>query len=248
VKVNRVVSISISAALFITLLTLAACGGSSTPTEPAAAAPPPAPEAKTAPTDTPAPAPTDTPEPAPTDTPEPAPTDTPEPSPTDTPEPAAEPTDTPLPSPTDTPEPASASPYDAAMKMAGSWVGEWNNLTFGSSGSTTAEIDVREDGTATITFDLNGNVFGLFDPPPITFEISFDADGLTYEQEGHPLLGDLTLTVGDGAWSLVTVAESAGIALGVEGTLSPESIESTYTVGAPDGSWSADGTFELHRP
>ena len=223
-KVNRVVSISISAALFITLLTLAACGGSSTPTEPAAAAPPPAPEAKT------------------------APTDTPEPVPTDTPEPAAEPTDIPLPPPTDTPEPASASPYDAAMKMAGSWVGEWNNLTFGSSGSTTAEIDVREDGTATITFDLNGNVFGLFDPPPLTFEISFDADGLTYEQEGHPLLGDLTLTVGDGAWSLVTVAESAGIAVGVEGTLSPESIEATYTVGAPDGSWSADGTFELHRP
>jgi len=134
------------------------------------------------------------------------------------------------------------------VKMAGSWVGEWNNLTFGSSGSTTAEIDVREDGTATITFVLNGNVFGLFDPPPITFEVSFDADGLTYEQEGNSLLGDLTLTVGNGAWSLVAVAESAGIALGVEGTLSPESIEATYTVGAPDGSWSADGTFELHLP
>jgi hypothetical protein len=83
--------------------------------------------------------------------------------------------------------------------MAGSWVGEWNNLTFGSSGSTTAEIDVREDGTGTITFDLNGDVFGLFDPPPITFEVSFDADGLTYKQEGNSLLDDLTLNVGDGA-------------------------------------------------
>ncbi len=132
--------------------------------------------------------------------------------------------------------------------MAGSWVGEWNNLTFGSSGSTTAEIEVREDGTASITFDLNGHVFGLFDPPPITFDISFAADGLTYEQEGHPLLGDLTLTVGDGAWSLVALSEAAAIALEVEGTLSPDSIESTYTVGAPDGSWSAEGTFELHRP
>lgn len=225
-------------ASLVAVFTFAACGGSPASPETVDTSPPPAPEAKAAPTDTPEPAPTDTPESAPTDTPEPAPTDAPEPAPTDTPPPP----------PTDTPEPTSAPGYEAALTMAGSWVGEWNNLTYGSSGATTAEIEVSDDGTASITFDLDGNVFGLFDPDPITFDINFDVDGVSYAKEGDSVFGDLTLTVSDGTWSITAIAEAAGIALATEGTLSPESIEATYTVGAPDGSWSADGTFELHRP
>jgi len=235
---NRLTRSIVTAFAGLALFALAACGGSSTPAA-TESAPPPAPAAKVAPAvkaPAPAPAPTDTAAPAPTDTPEPAP------APTDTPEPAPEPTDTPEPEPTDTPG------YDAAVLMAGDWVGEWNNLTYGSSGPPTASIVVREDGTASITFDLDGFVFGLLDPPAITFDMNFDADGVVYDKAGDSLFGDLTLTVTADVWTIMAESEAAFIVLEVEGTLSPDLIDATYTVGAPDDSWTADGTFVLQRP
>ena len=78
--------------------------------------------------------------------------------------------------------------------MAGDWVGEWNNLTYGSSGPTSMEVIVREDGTVSITFDLDGFVFGLLDPPDITFDMNYDADGRVFDKTGDSPFGDLTLT------------------------------------------------------
>ena len=60
-----------------------------------------------------------------------------------------------------------------ATILAGEWVGEWRNTTYGSTGPVA--VDVRVDGaahTATLTIDLGGAVFGEGDPEP--FELTVD--------------------------------------------------------------------------
>ena len=55
-----------------------------------------------------------------------------------------------------------------ANVLPGTWEGEWNNLTFGSSGAITITLTARNNGTIDYVFDIDGNVFGQADPPPVS--------------------------------------------------------------------------------
>jgi hypothetical protein len=107
------------------------------------------------------------------------------------------------------------------------------------------EIIVREDGTASLIFDLDGSVFGMFDPDPIIFDFGYDANGAIFEASEDSVFGDLVFVITADGWSLESESE---IVFTAEGTFAPDLIQATYTVGAPDDSWSADGTFVLQRP
>ena len=102
------------------------------------------------------------------------------------------------PSPSPSPSPA-ASPTGAdlvsqAAVLEGKWTGQWKNLTFGSSGSATADISIdRTAKTITLVLDLGGNVFGEQDPPAQTFTGSLAGDG---KFSGNtPTMGNFTAQV-----------------------------------------------------
>jgi hypothetical protein len=101
------------------------------------------------------------------------------------------------------------------------------------------EIIVREDGTASLIFDLDANVFGMFDPDPITFDFGFDADGAIFEASEDSVFGDLVFVLTADGWAMSSESAIAFIVFTAEGT---------FTVGAPDDSWTSDGTFVLQHP
>lgn len=71
---------------------------------------------------------------------------------------------------TTTVDPA-GSRAEAAAEWAGEYEGEWNNTTFGSSGSIAVSFEVDVEALlAILTLDLGGRVFGQSDPDPLTVE------------------------------------------------------------------------------
>lgn len=152
---------------------------------------------------------------------------------------------TPEPEPTDAPD----TGYDTFAPFAGTWSGEWTNTTFNSTGSIEATIEFNMDGTGTFTFDAGGFVFGAFDPPAITFDATFDADGVTIDMPGDEFFGDVTVTLNpDGAFTMVgDLIPASGIAkVEATGTFTETSMEGTYTVFF-DGSGVAEGVFSMTK-
>lgn len=75
--------------------------------------------------------------------------------------------------------------------FAGSYSGTWFNTSFLSTGGATIDISVdMKSREASMTIDLNGNVFGGVDPPPDTFSGSIDSRGWDL-QATSPSLGDV---------------------------------------------------------
>jgi hypothetical protein len=140
---------------------------------------------------------------------------------------------TPPPSPTPEPTEEENAAYEQARALAGQWSGSWQNTTFGSTGGANAVIEVQPDGAATFTIDLDGMVFGMLDPDPMTYEGTYDADGATFEAAGDPLFGDLTITVAaDGEVAINgDLVPVEGIAsLSAEGSITSDAIQLDYTV------------------
>lgn len=157
----------------------------------------------------------------------------PEATPTPEPEQMAPTATTPPPEPTAAPTATEDTGYEQARAFAGEWSGSWENTTFGSSGDAHASIDVQPDGTATFTVDLDGMVFGMLDPDPMTYEGTYNADGATFEAPGDPLFGDLTIFVVPGGEVTINgeLVPIEGIAsLSASGNISEDTIELEYTV------------------
>lgn len=136
---------------------------------------------------------------------------------------------------------------EAALAFAGGWVGQWNNTTFGSTGSVDAFFDVFvDDELAVITLDLGGFVFGGPDPDPVVLE--FDLSASAPFEGSYELFGDSTIEIGpDG---LVTMTAHAvpgldGLILVAEGTPDPAGYQMTYTIENPDGSVFTEGFMDL---
>jgi hypothetical protein len=85
---------------------------------------------------------------------------------------------------------APAAAGAAIVDLAGTYVGAWNNLTFSSTGAARFEIAVAGP-TASITFDMDGNVFGGFDPPPIAMNGTVSGDDLLIDALALPIFGDV---------------------------------------------------------
>ncbi|MBT4520771.1 MAG: hypothetical protein HOC23_12270 [Halieaceae bacterium] len=140
---------------------------------------------------------------------------------------------------------------DLATAMLGSWSGEWNNTTFGSSGAITMTIAATQDGGLQITSDIDGNVFGMADPPEMTFTVPAPSlgDGTfdqTFSFAGNELhiTGSMSAT---GEFSASMDLSSLGMAsFEIEGTIRPSSFTATYTVNFASGD-PATGTILITK-
>ena len=75
--------------------------------------------------------------------------------------------------------------------ILGHYTGAWTNLTFGSTGK--AVIDMSAAGTsATILFDMDGFVFGAFDPPVINMPGTVVGNTIQIDSKGQGLFGDIS--------------------------------------------------------
>lgn len=163
----------------------------------------------------------------------------------------------------DTTEPEATQPADDAddtedegapgfeqySAFSGQWSGDWNNTTFGSTGTVTLTITVNDDGTADFTLDVDGQVFGAADPPAMTFSGTYDADGAHIAVTGDALFGDVTIdATADGAFTLDAINIPApGIAgFSALGTATPDGVDMTYIVTFDDGT-TAEGTGTLTK-
>ncbi len=84
----------------------------------------------------------------------------------------------------------SVSSAHAALMV---YQGQWNNLTFGSSGDAEIGLDVEGDDAAGY-IDLDGLVFGSVDPPALNFLATMNPDGsfTVTPIAGDPVFGDVT--------------------------------------------------------
>lgn len=134
-----------------------------------------------------------------------------------------------------------------AEALEGEYEGEWNNLTFGSSGA--AEGVVAVDGTlVTVTLMLGGNVFGVGSPDPVVLEFDL-SEPPPYTTESE-LFGEATIDI-DEAGMLDFEAESitslGGMSLLVEGTVTADGFDVVYRIVQGDGTEFANGTMTMPR-
>ena len=143
-------------------------------------------------------------------------------------------------------EPAQDESYARALEMAGEWQGMWINNTFSSSGAASLIIEVAPSGVATLTLDLDGFIFGMLDPDPITYTAQFGGGRIDLDVSDDPVFGDfLASGLDDGSVSieaeLIPVEDIARLT--AEGTFAPEGIHLNYTVEFFGG---AEATGEVH--
>ena len=74
--------------------------------------------------------------------------------------------------------------------LAGKYEGAWTNLTFGSTGKAAIEIQVTPP-TASMRFDMDGFVFGSFNPPPITMPGTIVGETVQIDNQGIGFFGDI---------------------------------------------------------
>lgn len=78
--------------------------------------------------------------------------------------------------------------------VLGHYAGAWTNLTFGSTGGAVIEINAAGPAAA-IVFDMDGFVFGAFDPPVISMPGTVDGNLIHIDSKGQGLFGDILGTV-----------------------------------------------------
>lgn len=136
--------------------------------------------------------------------------------------------------------------YETFASLEGTWPGSWQNTTFGSEGEISVSVEVKEEGTATMTLDIGGAVFGLVDPDPMRLSGYYTANLMTFTGSSD-LFGNFMATVDrDGTIALSAPEASApGIAsLVVNGQIDQETeaLSGTYVV-TFDGGGTAEGVI-----
>ncbi len=80
--------------------------------------------------------------------------------------------------------------YMPRCKTIGRYVGAWTNITFGSTGK--AVVIIQISGTnATLTFDMDGQVFGFVDPPVISMPGTVVGSTILIDNHGVGIFGDI---------------------------------------------------------
>ncbi|MBI2415762.1 MAG: fibronectin type III domain-containing protein [Candidatus Kerfeldbacteria bacterium] len=143
--------------------------------------------------------------------------------------------------------------YDEYKAVAGTSTGQWQNLTYGTSGDATTVVEIDPDGRAAFTLDLGGLVFELIDPDPKTYESTYDETGVVFTAEDDDLFGDVTITIvangNDTAQITFTGLDVpvAGISsIAAEGTLYDDAVDLDYTITFTD-SLTAAGVMNLTK-
>ncbi|MEX2029990.1 MAG: hypothetical protein WD906_03350 [Anaerolineales bacterium] len=123
--------------------------------------------------------------------------------------------------------------FETANAYAGNWSGSWTNQTFGSTGDVRMTIDVSPDGTATLTVDLDGLVFGLLDPEAATYDGSYTEEGAEFSIADDPVFGELSMVVdpeGNVVVSAPNVPSSNILSFSATGSLTTEALHLDYFV------------------
>jgi len=134
----------------------------------------------------------------------------------------------------------------------GNWQGQWENITFGSQGNASVQVTVDEAAqTAQFVVDLDGNVLGAGDPPPITFNATYDENSLTVDGSSA-LFGDVSFGAAKGGaltGSATNVPNAAIDRVDVTGNATSTTITVNYTVtfSALAGGGTATGTLTLNK-
>lgn len=143
--------------------------------------------------------------------------------------------------------------YEQYQAVAGSSTGQWQNLTFGTSGDASTTVEIDPDGQATFTIDLDGLVFGLVNPDPKTYVSTYDEAGAVFTAEDDDLFGDLTITITSNgndtaniSLKAVDVPVTSIYQLTASGILYDDAFDLNYQITFDDGS-TADGIMNLTK-
>ena len=132
---------------------------------------------------------------------------------------------------------------------AGNWAGQWNNTTFGSSGSMTMTLAVDTIAqTTTMTLDLNGSVFGASDPAAETTTGSYTTAGATLTKTSA-VFGNVTFDItstGQITGNGTSVPSATISRIDFTGTAGVSTIALNYTVTFTAGG-TATGTGTLTK-
>jgi hypothetical protein len=129
-------------------------------------------------------------------------------------------------------------------QLVGNYTGSWNNTTFGSTGTASMQISYNATTkVASITFDVNGNVFGGADPPAETWTCTVTQDGCK-ASFNSPVFGPGTFAIRFDGTMYIRSVPSIGY-FNMDGYLTSTNLRAAYTVGLSGGK--AVGTFSLSK-
>ncbi len=124
----------------------------------------------------------------------------------------------------------------APASEAATYVGDWTNTTFGSTGSAVFDV-VLTATTYSVSADLGGSVFGLGDPPALLLSGALEGDGsAVLSAVGDPAFGTVAGTVSNTgviAAAFSALPPPAGFVVAsvtVTGTFTALLIDLDYTV------------------
>jgi hypothetical protein len=129
--------------------------------------------------------------------------------------------------------------FAAAADFVGTYSGDWNNTTFGSTGAmfiNVLEVNTKA-GFLLIEIDLDGSVFGLADPDAFVIEVSIDGDNL--HVGFSEFLGTSSFEIDEfGNFTMTAEPLSLGLPLEIEGGLTDIGFGGTYNIpGLAEGTW-----------
>lgn len=135
---------------------------------------------------------------------------------------------------------ASAKGGFTPAKIAGKWIGSWENTTFGSTGSIRANVQVKPQSKLLLLADFGGMVFGCSDPPaaPVTLpkgsgKNSWNAGGFRLSKQTQAF-GKLTITYDFKAKSFKGSGSAPpcnpSITYTIDGRLTPTSFNATVRI------------------
>lgn len=115
----------------------------------------------------------------------------------------------------------------------GDYTGQWDNITFGSSGSAMLGIVDMGGGVLQGTLDLGGFVFGQGDPDPVSFSGMLAGDAFTIDAFSSPTYGDVSGgidSLGNLSIDLVNAAGGSFSLVTLRGTAIGDSIQFDYEI------------------
>lgn len=134
---------------------------------------------------------------------------------------------------------AQTSPVLNPSALAGAWVGQWNNVTFGSTGAARATVTVDAQAqTFVVVLDLDGNVFGGSNPPPDTFYGTYTSESGTFGGVS-PTLGTVSMTItknGVVSGSFTNIPNAGLKDEKLTGALTPQTYTVNFTITFTDNS------------
>lgn len=120
----------------------------------------------------------------------------------------------------------------------GLYTGQWDNLTFSSSGPATMLIEDLGGGVVQMTIDVDGNVFGFVDPPPGVVTGTVVADVFTLDPVlGDPTFGDISGTIdaaGQADFELINAAGGSFSSVMITGTAIGGVFDLDYQIFTPN--------------